>query len=997
MTTFVSRANAHPQRWSWKSLLGIAATLLMGVSQQAQAQSFGTCDARMFLEQTNSATTLSTLYNVVYTTAPFTYTSLGTGSPRNGIGYNTLDNYIYGMEWGSGSGNELIRVAANGSSTNLGVVTGLPVSNYNNGVISPTGDYYLTSGFGGTTLYRVNLTTRVATAITMSSSITVSDLAWHNGLLWGVNSTTGSLISINPANGAVTTIGSSSPVNNAISMWGFNNGLFAGTGSAIYAVDTATGAVTLMSTSPSATNADGANCPGANIQFNADLSVTKTNTPASGPNDLANDTYTAGETRTYTIVVRNTSASFGAQNIMVSDPLPAGISAATVSWTCANTSGGSRCGAASGTGALNDTGLDLPPNAVATYLVTMTVPTTFTGDLTNTVTITPPSTINDTNSANNTAIDTDSPTARLTIIKSVPSGQGTAFDFSQSGMPATAIGSPNAATATAFTLNPSVVAGGNLTATQTYSNVTPGTTITINELKSSNIAQYSLVNLVCTNAVGAPTGSTFPTSINNAAPNGSPMGTATINLVPGADVTCTFNNVRNPRIVIVKNTVGGDGTFTFTEASSAAGTSLSPASPINLVTSGGSATVNTTIAGLSGATTTNVTITEAVTAGFTLSSINCTNLTTGTALNTGTTPSATVTLASRQVVLGSVATGSEVQCTFVNTRNAQLQLRKTWANARVNDAVSIPATSGFATNTTAFSSVANTANESDSSTAVNVLVGATGTLPTESFTTGSAGNYLTTGWVCTDGGSTVNVAQGGSLTIPASSAGSTLVCTLTNARRQATLALSKTWVNAVVNDTASLQAAGGANTATLASVANNTSETDSGSAVAVFAGEVLTLSETLGAGNTGFYVAGAWSCTGTANLSGTSLTVGGADTVIVCRITNTRASADVAINKASATNPVTAGGTIAYIIVVTNNGPSAANNALVIDDWTATPGLDCSAGTATCAVSGTGGTQCPAPASVTPSSLQTGLAIPVFPSGGVVTFTLQCAVTATGF
>jgi hypothetical protein len=269
-------------------------------------------------------------------------------------------------------------------------------------------------------------------------------------------------------------------------------------------------------------------------------------------------------------------------------------------------------------------------------------------------------------------------------------------------------------------------------------------------------------------------------------------------------------------------------------------------------------------------------------------------------------------------------------------------------------------------------------------------------LPTENFTTGSASNYTTTGWECRDGSTTLNVAQGGSLTIPASSAGTTLVCTLTNTRRQATLALSKTWANAVVNDTATLQSSGGVNTATLASTANSANETDTGATVAVFAGEVLTLSETLGAGNVGVYGASAWSCTGTTGLSGSTLTVAGADAAIVCRITNTRASANLSITKASTTTPVTAGGTITYSIVATNNGPSAANNAIVSDDWTTVPGLDCSTGTATCAASGTGGTQCPAPASVTPAALQAGLAIPVFPNGGIVTFTLQCTVTASG-
>jgi uncharacterized repeat protein (TIGR01451 family) len=376
---------------------------------------FGTCDARMFMDQTSTNT--STLFDVNYATAPFTLTSLGsstTTTGRNGVGYNALDNYMYGIRSpASGSIVELIRVGSNGTGQNLGAIAGLPGETlWNNGVISPTGDYYLKSGLSNTTLYRVNLATLpyTATAITLSQPVRSYDFAWHDGLLYGVDSTSSPsrLVSINPVSGAVTTIGASTfPLSHALAMWGYNNMLLGSEGVAIYALDPATGAVTRLSgISPATNNGDGANCPTANIQFNADLSATKTNTPTSGPNDEAGDTYVPGEVRTYQVVVTN-AGPFGAQNITVSDPVPAGINASTVSWTCASTSGGAVCGAASGTGALNDTGLDLPPSAVATYLVTMTVPAGFTGDLTNTVTITPPSTINDTNPANNTATDVD--------------------------------------------------------------------------------------------------------------------------------------------------------------------------------------------------------------------------------------------------------------------------------------------------------------------------------------------------------------------------------------------------------------------------------------------------------------------------------------------------------------------------------------------------------------------------------------------------------------
>ena len=497
---------------------------------------FGTCDARMFLEQTNAAFTVNTLYNVGYATAPFTFTSMGTGIPRNGVGYNTVDNYIYGIEWGGGTGNELIRVGADGSGVNLGVITGLPVSNYNNGVISPAGDYYVTDpNNGGSNMYRINLNTRAATLIPLSRSINVSDITWYSGSIWGIDNSVGGLISINPTTGAVTTIGSSSPVNYAISMWGFSNGLFAGTDNMIYAVDPATGTPTLMSTSPSASNADGANCPGANIQFNADLAVTKTNTPASGPNDLPTDTFTPGETRTYSIVVTNLSGSFGAQNITVSDPVPAGIDAGTVSWTCANTSGGSRCGAASGTGALNDTRLDLPSGAVATYLVTMTVPTTFTGDLSNTVTVTPGSATTDPNLTNNTATDIDTRAPQLRLQKSLPTGRAVAadqFTLNMTGMASlTTTGADNTATG--------VLA---------HSGAVAGTAYTLSETAAAgaNLANYT-TTYSCTNTLAG--GQT---------PSGTGISFA-VTPVTGDDLTCTLVNTAATADLQIVKTANPDG------------------------------------------------------------------------------------------------------------------------------------------------------------------------------------------------------------------------------------------------------------------------------------------------------------------------------------------------------------------------------------------------------------------------------------------------------
>lgn len=117
---------------------------------------------------------------------------------------------------------------------------------------------------------------------------------------------------------------------------------------------------------------------------------------------------------------------------------------------------------------------------------------------------------------------------------------------------------------------------------------------------------------------------------------------------------------------------------------------------------------------------------------------------------------------------------------------------------------------------------------------------------------------------------------------------------------------------------------------------------------------------------------------------------------LTCTFSNRATVTSLAISKSNTLGAVTAGGTTTYAVVVRNSGPAAASNAVVRDDWTNMPGLDCSAGTVTCVASGAAGTQCPAAASVTPAALLAGLPIPLIPNNGVITLTLQCRVTASG-
>ena len=261
-----------------------------------------------------------------------------------------------------------------------------------------------------------------------------------------------------------------------------------------------------------------------------------------------------------------------------------------------------------------------------------------------------------------------------------------------------------------------------------------------------------------------------------------------------------------------------------------------------------------------------------------------------------------------------------------------------------------------------------------------------------------AGYVLTTG-ACTDQSgaavaSTVDTTTR-QLTVPVANyrANQTITCTLTNSAT-ATLAVAKKWVNAAINDTAVLSATGGANNATLSSTADNASEIDTGTAVQVVPGNVITLAETLGAGNARTYTASTWSCSG-GNLSGNTLTLTSAHAgqAIVCTVTNTGRVADLSVVKSTAVGPSLSGEVRNFTLTVSNAGPNAADGALVSD--ASGGGLGCAVAGTSITCSASGGAACPGAAAL-PGLVSGGVVVPTLPSGGRVTFVVPCQVTATG-
>lgn len=101
-----------------------------------------------------------------------TYSNIGTMQPDsyNAIGYNVQDNYIYGFKTvitdGVGSVGDLVRIASDGSLTDLGAVSGLPLAAYYNGSSDLSGNMYIRQD--NTTIYKINISSMTATALTFT-------------------------------------------------------------------------------------------------------------------------------------------------------------------------------------------------------------------------------------------------------------------------------------------------------------------------------------------------------------------------------------------------------------------------------------------------------------------------------------------------------------------------------------------------------------------------------------------------------------------------------------------------------------------------------------------------------------------------------------------------------------------------------------------------------------------------------------------------------------
>jgi hypothetical protein len=229
----------------------------------------------------------------------------------------------------------------------------------------------------------------------------------------------------------------------------------------------------------------------------------------------------------------------------------------------------------------------------------------------------------------------------------------------------------------------------------------------------------------------------------------------------------------------------------------------------------------------------------------------------------------------------------------ITDNDSPVVLAKAWTNGIAGDAVGLTIAGGLA----ALPGTSTVGGSATNATAVAVA-GSTLTL-TEAFSTGSGANYNSS-LECRRNSDNAVVATSGTglsrtVTMPS---GTALTCTWTNSRKTATLVVRKSWINALVADAATVATTGLINNASLASVANSTTEIDTNAAVTVYAAETATLGESFTVGNGANYTQ-ALACTGNAAaLSGNVLTVNAADTAIVCTFTNSRIAQQIRLAKA---------------------------------------------------------------------------------------------------
>ena len=736
------------------------------------------------------------------------------------------------------------------------------------------------------------------------------------------------------------------------------------------------------------------------------LGVTKTDGVA---------TAVPGTNVTYTIVASNAGPST-ATAAPITDALPSGATSGT--WTCA-AGGGGTCGAASGTLPMSTTAT-LSPAGSVTYTVIVAVSSTATGSLANTVNIAAPAGVVETNSANNSATDTDSltPTADLSISKTdglTTINAGTALTYTIVASNA----GPSAITgATVTDTMPATLSGVTWTCTASVGSSCPASgsgsiSASINVLAagsvtftvSATVVSTATGTLSNTASVALPGGSTDPTPGNNSATDTTTInrradvsvtktdGSATA--VPGSTVTYTIVASNAGPSAALATTVTDTLPATLSGATwtctASAGSTCPASGSGNISTTvdllpGGTATFTLTATVASTATGTLAnTATVAVAAGITdPTAANNTATDTDTLVPTadlsitktdgsaGEVPGTPVTYT---IVASSAGPSSVTAATVTDTLPATIT-GATWTCAAsagsscpASGSGNISASVNLAPGGTATFTLTGTISASATGTVANtatIAAPASVTDPTPANNTATDTDTLTpTGDLSitkTDGVASTIPGQGLTYTIVAANAGPSVITGATVADTFPAAFTGVTWTCAAsAGSSCPASGSGNINASVNLLVSGTATFTVSGSVSAAATGSLVntaTIAAPVGSGDT----------------NGANNTATDTDSLTP--------SADLSITKTDGSATEVPGTPVTYTVVVSNAGPSAAPASNVTDPFPAS----LTGATWTCTT--TGGAVCPVSGS---GNINASVDLPV---GATATFTVSATVAA---
>jgi len=735
------------------------------------------------------------------------------------------------------------------------------------------------------------------------------------------------------------------------------------------------------------------------VAASADLSITKTDGVT---------TATAGGSVTYTITASNAGPS-NATGATVADTFPASL---TCTWTCVGAGGGT-C-TASGSGNISGS-VNLPSGGSVTYTASCAVSAAATGTLSNTATVTAPGGVTDPAPGNNSATDSDTIAASADLgitktdgVTTATAGGSVTYTITASNAgPSTATGATVADTFPAsLTCTWTCVGAGGGTCTAAGSgningsvNLPAGGSVTYTA--SCAISAAATGTLSNTATVTAPGGVTDPTPGNNSATDSDTLaansdlsitktdGVTTATAGGSVTYTITASNAgpSNATGATVADTFPASLTCTWTCAGAGGGTCAAAGSgningTVNLP-SGGSVTytASCTISAAATGTLSNTTTVTApagvtdptpgnnsATDSDTLAASSDLAITKTDGVTTVTAGgSATYTITASNAG-PSNATGATVADTF------PASLTCTWTctgagggtctaagSGNINGTVNLPA--GGSVTYTASCTISGAATGTLSNTAtVTAPAGVTDPTPgnnsaTDSDTLGVSADLSITK---TDGVTTATAGGSVTYTITASNAGPS-VATGATVADTFPASLTCTWT--------CTGAGGGTCTAAGSGNINGTVNLPSGGSVTYTASCAISAAATGTLSNTATVTAPA----GVADPTPGNNSATDSDTL--------GASADLSITKTDGVTTATAGGSVTYTIVASNAGPSNATGATVADTFPAS--LTC---TWTC--TGAGGGTCTAAGSGNINGTVN------LPSGGSVTYTASCAVSA---